>query len=90
MNKATLVNSVATKTGMTKKSVADVLDAMLDAVMGSLKRGDNVTLTGFGTFRVVRQAAGTKRNPKTGAPVNVPAKNVPRFRAGKEFREMVA
>lgn len=90
MNKQALVDAVASKTGMTKKSVADVVDATLAAVMGSLKKGDNVTLTGFGTFRVVHQAASVKRNPKTGAAVNVKAKNVPRFRAGKQFREMVA
>lgn len=90
MNKADLVNAVAAKTGATKKSVSDVLDAVLDVVMSSLKKGENVTLTGFGTFRSVHQAASVKRNPKTNQPVNVPAKNVPRFRAGKQFREMVA
>ncbi len=90
MNKQDLVNAVAAKTGATKKMVADVLDAVLESVMGSLKKGETVTLTGFGTFRAVHQAAAVKRNPKTNAPVNVPAKNVPRFRAGKQFREMVA
>ncbi len=90
MNKQDLVNSVASKTGATKKAVADVLDAVLESVMATLKKGDSVTLTGFGTFRSVHQAASVKRNPKTNQPVNVPAKNVPRFRAGKQFREMVA
>lgn len=90
MNKAQLINSVASSTGMTKKSVSDVLDAVLDAVQNSVRGGDTVTLTGFGTFRSVHQAASVKRNPKTGQPVNVAAKNVPRFRAGKQFREVVA
>lgn len=90
MNKAQLVDAVASATGMTKKSVADVIDAVLEAVMASVKKGNDVTLTGFGTFRSVHQAAAVKRNPKSGASVNVPAKNVPRFRAGKAFREMVA
>jgi DNA-binding protein HU-beta len=90
MNKQMLIDAVAAETNQTKKAVSDVLDAVLNAVMESVKRGDNVTLTGFGTFRSVHQAASVKRNPKTGAPVNVPAKNVPRFRAGKAFREMVA
>jgi len=90
MNKAQLVDAVASKTSMTKKAVADVIDAVLEAVMASVKKGNDVTLTGFGTFRSVHQAASTKRNPKTGAPVKVAAKNVPRFRAGKQFREMVA
>jgi len=90
MNKTMLVNAVAAKSGMTKKAVSDVLDAVLEEVMRAVKGGDTVTLTGFGTFRAVHQAASVKRNPKTGAPVNVPAKSVPRFRAGKAFREMVA
>lgn len=90
MNKAQLIDAVANSTGMTKRSVADVLDAVLEEVMSTLKRGDNVTLTGFGTFRSVAQKASVKRNPKTNEPVNVPAKNVPRFRAGKRFRELVA
>lgn len=90
MNKAQLVDAVAGSTSMTKKAVADVLDAVIEAVMASVKKGNDVTITGFGTFRSVRQEAAQKRNPKTGAAVNVPAKNVPRFRAGKQFREMVA
>lgn len=90
MNKADLVNAVAAKTGATKKAVSDILDEVLAQVMAALKKGDTVTLTGFGTFRSVHQPATVKRNPKTNAPVNVPAKNVPRFRAGKQFREMVA
>jgi DNA-binding protein HU-beta len=90
MNKTMLVNAVAAKSGMTKKAVSDVLDAVLEEVMRAVKGGDTVTLTGFGTFRSVHQAASVKRNPKTGSPVNVPAKSVPRFRAGKAFREMVA
>jgi DNA-binding protein HU-beta len=90
MNKTDLINAVASKTGMTKKAVSDVVDAVLEAIMGSVKKGNNVTVTGFGTFKSVHQNAGTKRNPKTGAPVKVPAKNVPRFSAGKNFRELVA
>jgi DNA-binding protein HU-beta len=90
MNKAQLVDAVAGSTGMTKKSVADVLDAVLHQVMSAVKKGETVTITGFGTFRSVHQSASVKRNPKTGQPVNVPAKSVPRFRAGKAFREMVA
>lgn len=90
MNKSQLVDAVASATGMTKKAVSEVLDTILDTIMDSVKKGENVTLTGFGTFRVAHQAAGMKRNPKTGEPVKVAAKNVPRFRAGKTFRELVA
>ena len=77
MNKQMLIDEVAAKTGLTKKAVSDVLDAVLHAVMHSVKKGENVTLTGFGTFRAVHQAASVKRNPKTGAPVNIAAKSVP-------------
>lgn len=89
MNKAALVASVSGSTGMTKKAVNDALDAILDAVASSLAKGDNVTLTGFGTFTVQSRAARTGRNPKTGAAVSVPAKKVARFKAGKELRERV-
>lgn len=90
MNKSQLVDAVADATGMTKKAVAEVLDTILNTIVGAVKRGDSVTLTGFGTFQARHQAAAVKRNPRTGAAVNVPAKNVPRFRAGKTFREEVA
>lgn len=90
MNKATLVNYIANKTGMTKKDVTAALDAMVDAVVSTVSKGDSVTLTGFGTFLSVHRKATMKRNPKTGASVSVKAKNVPKFRAGKAFREAVA
>lgn len=90
MNKGDLVAFVANKTGMTKKDVTTVLDTIVDAVVGSVKSGKPVTLTNFGTFVSVRRKESMKRNPKTGAPVKVKAKNVPRFRPGKQFREVVA
>lgn len=89
MNKAELVAYVANKTGMTKKDVTSVVDAVVEAVVSTVKTGDAVTLTNFGTFIAVKRKASTKRNPKTGAKVNVPAKKVPRFRPGKNFREVV-
>ncbi len=90
MNKGQLVAYVANKTGMTKKDVTSSLDAIIDAVVKSVQGGKPVTLTNFGTFVSVRRKESMKRNPKTGAPVKVKAKNVPRFRPGKQFREMVA
>jgi len=90
MNKADLVNYIANKTGMTKKDVAAALDAMVDAVVSTVAKGQAVTLTNFGTFVSVRRKESMKRNPKTGEPVKVKAKNVPRFRPGKHFREVVA
>ncbi len=90
MNKADLIAFIANKTGLTKKDVASALDAMVEAVISSVQKGQAVTLTNFGTFVSVRRKASTKRNPKTGAPVQVAAKDVPRFRPGKHFRESVA
>jgi len=80
MNKGELVAWVANKTGMTKKDVTSALDAIVEAVVNTVKGGKPVTLTNFGTFVSVRRKASMKRNPKTGAPVAVKAKNVPRFR----------
>lgn len=90
MNKASLIDYIANKTGLTKKDVSNSLDAFIDAVVSTVKAGDTVTLTNFGTFVSVKRAATIKRNPKTGAPVKVAAKKVPRFRPGKSFREAVA
>lgn len=90
MNKASLVAYIANKTGLTKKDVTSALDAMIDAVVKTVKGGDTVTLTNFGTFVAVKRKASVKRNPKTGEPVKVPAKSVPRFRPGKNFREVVS
>lgn len=90
MNKASLVAYIANKTGLTKKDVTSALDAMIDAVVKTVKGGETVTLTNFGTFVSVKRKASIKRNPKTGAPVKVPAKSVPRFRPGKNFREVVS
>jgi DNA-binding protein HU-beta len=89
MNKADLVNWVANKTGLTKKDVNTALDAIIEGVMTTVKSGDALTLTNFGTFVAVKRKASNKRNPKTGEPVKVPAKSVPRFRPGKQFRELV-
>lgn len=89
MNKATLVEYITNKTGLTKKDVNAAIDAMIEAIVSTVKSGDSVTLTNFGTFVSVKRNATMKRNPKTGEPVKVPAKNVPRFRPGKAFREAV-
>ena len=90
MNKGTLVDHIAGKTGLTKKSVSDVLEGFMDAVTSTVKKGDSVTLTGFGTFKASKRQARTGRNPQTGATLQIPARTVPVFRAGKEFKSMVA
>lgn len=89
MNKAQLVDHIASKTGLTKKSVADVLESMMDGVMATVKKGDSVTLTGFGTFKASKRSARTGRNPQTGQSIKIPARTVPVFKAGKAFRDMV-
>jgi DNA-binding protein HU-beta len=86
MNKEQLVEQVADKTGATKKDAMDVLNTALDLVSGALKKGDKVTLVGFGTFLVRRRKAREGRNPQTGAKIRIPAKRVPAFSAGKELK----
>jgi len=89
MNKADLVNWIANKTAVTKKDVNSVLDAFVEAVTTTVKSGDTVTLTNFGSFLASQRKESQKRNPKTGAKVMVPAKKVPKFRAGKQFKDMI-
>jgi len=89
MNKAELIDHIASKTSLTKKSVGDVLDALMGGVMTTVKKGDSVTLTGFGTFKASKRSARTGRNPQTGATIQIPARTVPVFKAGKAFKDMV-
>jgi DNA-binding protein HU-beta len=89
MNKAKLVDWIAGKTGLTKKSVGDVLESFMDGVMATVKKGDTVTLTGFGTYKASKRSARTGRNPQTGQTIKIPARTVPVFKAGKAFRDMV-
>jgi DNA-binding protein HU-beta len=89
MNKQTLVDSIAQSSGLTKKAVTDVLNQFIESVMGEIKKGGTVTLTGFGTFKSIKTKARQGRNPKTGQKITIPAKRVPRFSAGKAFKELV-
>ena len=89
MNKEQLVEKVADKTGATKKDALDVLNTALDMVAGTLKKGEKVTLVGFGTFLVRKRKARDGRNPQTGAKIKIPAKRVPAFTAGKELKSAV-
>ncbi len=90
MNKASLVSFVAGKTGLTKKAVTEAVDSIVEAIVTTVKKGDTVTLTGFGTFKVSDRKARNGRNPITGAALKIPAKRVPVFKAGKEFKDKVA
>lgn len=89
MNKADLVNQMASSTGLTKKDAAAALQAFMDAVRGALKGGKSVTLTGFGTFSTVNRKARDGRNPQTGSKIRIPATTVPKFKPGKALREAV-
>jgi len=89
MKKGDLVSAVTKVVGK-KTAAEEAVNCVLDAIAGSLKKGDKVTLIGFGTFSVVKRAARTARNPQTGKPIKVKAKKVPKFVAGKKLKEMVA
>jgi DNA-binding protein HU-beta len=89
MNKGELVARVAKDSGLTKADAGRALDATLDNVTKALKKGERVTLVGFGTFGVSRRRARAGRNPQTGAPIKISARRVPKFTAGKELKDAV-
>jgi len=89
MNKAELVEEVAGKVGLTKKQSNNVVDAITSAIADSLAMNERVTLVGFGTFQVMERKARKGVNPQTREAINIPAKNVPKFAAGKALREAV-
>jgi DNA-binding protein HU-beta len=85
MNKAELIAQLAEDAGITKTQANATLDSFIATVTKTLKKGDKVTLVGFGTFSVTKRAARTGRNPQTGATIKIKAKKVARFKAGKEL-----
>ncbi len=85
MNKAELIDKISKDAGITKVQANDALDAFTSSVVTTLKKGDRVTLVGFGTFSVSERAARNGRNPQTGAVIKIKARKVPKFKAGKEF-----
>ena len=89
MNKNDLVAAVATAAGLTKADAAKAVDAVFDTIAGSLKKGGEVRLVGFGTFSVVSRKATTGRNPRTGETINIPASKQPKFKAGKGLKDAV-
>lgn len=86
MNKAEVTARVARDTRMTKVKASRVIDSLLEHVMKSLKKGERASLVGFGTFTVTRRRARTGRNPQTGSPIQIPARRVVRFTAGKSLK----
>ncbi len=89
MNKSDLVAAMAAKTGETKKVAEASLNAFVDVVTDSLKKGDKVQLVGFGSFEVRKRAARKGRNPQTKEEIKIPASKAPVFKAGKALKEVV-
>jgi DNA-binding protein HU-beta len=89
MNKTQLVDGLSQQTQLTKTTVEEVINATLDMIKKSVKKGEDVTLVGFGTFTKAKRKARSGRNPQTGKEIKIPAMTVPRFRPGKEFKEAV-
>ena len=89
MNKGELIESVANQTNLSKADAGRAVDAMIDAIEGTLKVGNTVSLVGFGTFSVKKRAARQGRNPQTGATIDIAARTVPTFKAGKGLKDRV-
>lgn len=89
MTKAELVEEVAKAADLTKKDSEVIVDEVFRNIILALNRGDKIELRGFGSFRVRKRDARRGRNPKTGEPVDIPAKTVPYFKPGKELKELI-
>lgn len=89
MNKSEFVNAIADAAGFTNADAAKAVDAMIDVVTGSLKKGDQISLVGFGSFMVKKRDARTGRNPRTGEAIEIAASNIPSFKAGKALKDAV-
>ena len=89
MNKGDLISKMSSDSNISKAEAARALDSFLTTTMSTVKSGNKVTLVGFGTFSRAHRAARTGRNPQTGASINIPARNVPKFTPGKDFKSKV-
>lgn len=87
MNKAELIDMVASAADLSKSNAATVVDTVFSGITNSLKQGQSVTLVGFGTFSVSERAARTGRNPRTGEAITIPASRSPKFKAGKALKD---
>lgn len=90
MNKAELISEVSGEVGITKKETQNVLDAMTEVITHTLSKAEKVTLVGFGTFQIVNRKARRGVNPQTRETIQIPAKKMPKFVAGKTLKERVA
>ncbi len=89
MNKTELVTAIAEGAELTKADAAKALDATVEAIVAAVAGGDKVSLVGFGTFKSSKRKATTGRNPKTGEAIQIKAATLPKFKAGKSFKEAV-
>ena len=89
MNKSELIDAIAETAGLTKADAQRALDATTGAIGKALKKGDTVSLIGFGTFSVKKRAARTGRNPATGETIKIKASKTPSFKAGKGFKDAI-
>ena len=89
MNKAELIDAVASSADLSRASATQAVDAVVDTITERLGKGDSVTLVGFGTFEVRARAARTGRNPQTGEEIQIKASKAPAFKAGKALKDAV-
>ena len=89
MNKQELISAVADISGLTKGDAVKAVEAVFETISGSLKRGDEVRLVGFGTFSLSKRKASIGRNPRTGEPMTIKASSQPKFKAGKGLKDSV-
>ncbi len=89
MNKAELIESIANSADLSKASAGRALDAAIEAITKALKKGDTITLVGFGTFSVRKRAARMGRNPRTGEEIKIKASKVPGFKPGKALKDAI-
>ena len=87
MTKEELIEKVASTTGLSKADASRVLGTILDSIKAALKKGQKVTLVGFGNFSVSKRKARKGRNPRTGEAIKIPSAKVPRFSAGKSLKD---
>lgn len=89
MNKSELIDAIAEGADISKAAAGRALDSVIDAISGALKKGDQVSVVGFGTFTVRERAARTGRNPRTGEEIKIAAAKVPAFKPGKALKDAV-
>lgn len=89
MNKAELIEFIAKETKLAKMNCKNALEAAIKGIESALKKGKSVVITGFGTFSVMQRKARTGVNPATGQKMKIAAKRVPKFKAGKQFKDLV-